>query len=61
MKMFLGLSLVAMVMGCGGSPPAEMTPEVEAEMNAKMEQEMSSMQGTLNESAPKGTTKSSEK
>ncbi|HIE98941.1 MAG TPA: hypothetical protein EYG03_24925 [Planctomycetes bacterium] len=61
MKMFLGLSLVAMVMGCGGGTPAEMTPEVEAELNAQMEGDMSSMTGELSENAPTSTTKAGKK
>ncbi|MCA9048875.1 MAG: hypothetical protein KDA89_09120 [Planctomycetaceae bacterium] len=53
----LFLPMCIMVIGCGEGAPPELTPEKEAEYNQKMQSDMSSMMGDMQQGAPPGTPK----
>jgi hypothetical protein len=47
--------LLAVIVGCGESPPPELTPEKKAEMDTKMNADMSSMMNNMQQGAPPAT------
>lgn len=60
MKKYVALGFLALMLGCGEGPPADLTPEKEAEMKAEMDKSMQEMMGTMQSQAPPGTMKPKE-
>ncbi len=48
MKNFCCLLTFALMIGCGASDQAPVTPEVQAELNTQMDSDMKEMTGNLN-------------